>query len=263
MRGHASVGIGLLLTFGSALAAQAEPAKTQPDWAPPEPAAADERVGERRRMVRRQIAEPSARREPVKDPRVLEAMRAVPRHAFVPAGRRAQAYADRPLPIGEGQTISQPYVVAYMTAQLDIEPGDKVLEIGTGSGYQAAVLGHLTPHVHSIEILEPLAERARKALHTQGYEHVTVKRADGYHGWAEHAPFDAIIVTAAAAHLPPPLWKQLEPGGRLVMPLGGPYAVQRLIRMEKTEDGERRSRTLMTVRFVPMTGKALKGDREE
>ena len=229
---------------------------TADDWRPPEPPAASERRADRREMVAEQIATPGDLREPVTDPRVLEAMRTVPRHVFMPDNVRAMAYRDTPLPIGHGQTISQPYIVALMTELLEVEEGDRVLEIGTGSGYQAAVLGQLTPAVYSIEIIEPLAERARRVLDAQGYAHVETRQGDGYFGWPEHAPFDGIIVTAAAGHVPPPLWEQLAPGGRLVIPVGGPYQVQRLVVLSKTMDGERRSETVLSVRFVPMTGRA-------
>ena len=206
-------------------------------------------------MVDEQIATPGDLREPVTDPRVLEAMRTVPRHVFMPDNVRAMAYRDTPLPIGHGQTISQPYIVALMTELLEIEQGDSVLEIGTGSGYQAAVLGQLTPHVYSIEIVEPLAARAHRTLDAQGYEEVQTRQGDGYFGWPEHAPFDGIIVTAAAGHVPPPLWDQLAPGGRLVIPVGGTYEVQRLVVLTKTENGDRRSESVLSVRFVPMTGR--------
>ena len=144
-------------------------------------------------------------------------------------------------------------MVAYMTELLDLQPGAKVLEIGTGSGYQAAVLAQLTPEVYTIEIIEPLAKQAAKVHRDQGYDDVKSKRADGYFGWEEHAPFDAIIVTAAAGHVPPPLWEQLKPGGRMVIPVGGVYEVQRLLAIDKTEDGKRKSRSVMAVRFVPLT----------
>ena len=241
-----------------ALAPAAPLAGEADDWAPPDPPAASERADERRAMVREQIGPKVSGREPVRDERVLRAMRVVPRHAFVPPDVREQAYADTALPIGHGQTISQPYIVGAMTARLELTASSRVLEIGTGSGYQAAVLGQITPHVHSIEILDPLAASARRKLEAQGYDHVRVRNADGYFGWPEHAPFDAIIVTAAAGHVPPPLWKQLAPGGRLIIPLGGPFETQRLVLMTKTEEGERRSRALMGVRFVPMTGRIRK-----
>lgn len=224
-------------------------------WEPPRPTSAGERVKERHAMVRRQLADPTDGRDAVTTERVLAAMRTVPRHVFVPERRRAHAYRDGPLPIGHGQTISQPYIVGKMTELLDLEVGDKVLEIGTGSGYQAAVLGQLTPEVYTIEIIKALAERSDEDLDTQGYTDIRRRRGDGYFGWEEAGPFDAIIVTAAAGHIPPPLWEQLKPGGRMVIPVGGPYEVQRLILLRKTEEGKRRSRTVMAVRFVPMTGR--------
>jgi protein-L-isoaspartate(D-aspartate) O-methyltransferase len=169
---------------------------------------------------------------------------------------RSRAYHDSPLPIGHGQTISQPYIVGYMTEQLRLTAQSKVLEIGTGSGYQAAVLAEVTSRVFTIEILEALAERALGDLRSAGYDSVRARQGDGYFGWPEEAPFDAIIVTAAAGHLPPPLWEQLEPGGRIVIPIGGVYEVQRLVLLTKKEDGGRKSESLMGVRFVPMTGQA-------
>ncbi|MFO7850608.1 MAG: protein-L-isoaspartate(D-aspartate) O-methyltransferase [Spirochaetia bacterium] len=192
----------------------------------------------------------------VSDPRVLEAMRSTPRHLFVPENRRNQAYQDRPLPIGHGQTISQPYIVAFMTETLQLEEGDKVLEIGTGSGYQAAVLAELTREVYSIEIIDGLAERGEKALREAGYDYVQVKKGDGYYGWESHAPFDAVIVTAAAGHIPPPLIEQLKKGGRMVIPVGGVYQTQVLMLVKKDMEGEISTERLMTVRFVPMTGEA-------
>ena len=207
-------------------------------------------------MVEHQIAHPRDGRTPVKDEAVLAAMRAVNRHAYVPVAGRSRAYRDSPLPIGYGQTISQPYVVALMTELLELGPDSKILEVGTGSGYQAAVLSELTPNVFTVEIVEPLFARARRTLQEQGRQRVQCRRADGYHGWAEHAPFDAIIVTCASGHLPPPLWEQLAPRGRIVIPIGGPYELQRLVVITKQPDGSRRSRTITSVRFVPMTGEA-------
>ena len=209
-------------------------------------------------MVETQMARPRDSRPPVRDAKVLEAMRTVPRHAFVPKGWREHAYRDGPLPIGHGQTISQPYMVARMTELLRLTASSKVLEIGTGSGYQAAVLGQLTPHVYSIEIIRPLGERADAVLREQKYDRVKCRRGDGYFGWPEAGPFDAIIVTCVSGHLPAPLWKQLKPGGRIVIPIGGPFEVQRLVVVEKTPEGKRRSRAVMPVRFVPMTGRAQK-----
>jgi protein-L-isoaspartate(D-aspartate) O-methyltransferase len=162
------------------------------------------------------------------------------------------------LPIGYGQTISQPYIVALMTELLEAQAGDKVLEIGTGSGYQAAVLNELTPRVYTIEIVKPLYERAVKRLDKLGYKTIQTRLADGYDGWKEHAPFDGIIVTCAAGHVPPPLWEQLKEGGRMVIPVGGVYETQRLLVLTKQEGGKRQSRNVLPVRFVPMTGKIEK-----
>ena len=243
------------------LSGQNSGADLKPDttaWKAAVAPAASERVRERHHMVRTQIEGPDWSRAAVSDEAVLRAMRSVPRHAFVPEDLLQHAYDDTPLPIGHGQTISQPYIVAIMTELLKISPGSKVLEIGTGSGYQAAVLAQLTPHVYTIEIVEPLAALASEVLRTQGGERIETKFGDGYFGWPQEAPFDAIIVTCAAGHLPPPLWKQLKPGGRIVIPIGGVYSVQRLVVVEKTEDGKRESHSVMGVRFVPMTGRALR-----
>ncbi len=190
----------------------------------------------------------------VSAPKVLAAMRNVPRHEFVPRDKRRIAYTDQPLPIGYGQTISQPYIVAYMTEVLSLDADDRVLEIGTGSGYQAAVLAEITDEVYTIEIIDELAESARERLNRLGYGSVQVKNGDGYYGWEEHAPFDAIIVTAAAGHVPSPLIKQLAPGGRIIIPIGGVYQVQQLTLLEKSAEDEMHSRQLMSVRFVPFTG---------
>mgnify|MGYP006298929713 FL=1 len=192
----------------------------------------------------------------INDAETVEAMRAVPRHEFVPENLRSAAYRNTPLPIGHGQTISQPYIVAYMTAALELEPGDKVLEVGTGSGYQAAVLAEVVGQVYTIEIIEALAESARERLQGLGYENVTVRAGDGYFGWPEEAPFDAIIVTAAPGHVPTPLVEQLEPGGRMIIPVGPVFSVQTLILLQKERDGSVRTRQLLPVRFVPMTGRA-------
>ena len=192
----------------------------------------------------------------VSDPAVLGAMRRVARHEFVPAEFRALAYEDRPLPIGEGQTISQPYIVALMTELLAVKSGRRVLEIGTGSGYQAAVLAEIGADVYSIEIIAKLAEGARATLTRLGYRKVQVRTGDGYLGWPEAAPFDGIIVTAAPPRVPQPLIDQLKPGGRLVMPEG--VGEQDLVVYAKTQDGRLHREEVMPVRFVPMTGRAQK-----
>ncbi len=194
----------------------------------------------------------------VSDTRVLAAMRTVPRHLFVPADLQDAAYADAPLPIGYGQTISQPYIVAFMTEALGLKPGDKVLEVGTGSGYQAAVLAEILSNVFTVEIIAPLAAQAAERLARLGYGTIGTKQADGYYGWKEEAPFDAIIVTAASGHVPPPLVAQLAPGGRIIIPVGGVYDVQTLVLVTKDPDGRLSIRELLPVRFVPLTGAALR-----
>ncbi len=189
------------------------------------------------------------------DPAVLDAMGTVPRHEFVPEKVRDAAYADRPLPIGYGQTISQPFIVALMTDLADVDGDDVVLEIGTGSGYQAAVLSPLADEVYSIEIVPELGESAAERLERlEGFDNVETKVADGYYGWPEAAPFDAIVVTAAASHVPPPLVEQLKPGGRMVIPIGGPFSQQQLMLVEKQDDGSITTRQLLPVQFVPFTG---------
>lgn len=188
------------------------------------------------------------------DNRVLEALRRVPRHRFVPEKFVAHAYDNRPLPIGFGQTISQPYIVALMTDLLGVQAGDRVLEVGTGSGYQAAVLAELGCQVYTVEIIPQLAETAGRRLKLLGYKGIKVKAGDGYYGWPEHAPFDGIIVTAAASHIPPPLIDQLKPSAKMVIPVGAPFMVQHLVLVEKAPDGTIRTRQLLPVRFVPLTG---------
>ncbi len=188
------------------------------------------------------------------DPTVLEAMRAVPRHEFVPEQHRANAYENRPLPIGYGQTISQPFIVALMTDLLDADEDDVVLEIGTGSGYQAAVLSPLVGRVYSIEIVPELGASAAERIERLDFDNVETKVGDGYYGWPEAAPFDGIVVTAAASHIPPPLVEQLKPGGRMVIPVGGPFSAQQLMLVEKQEDGGITTRQLLPVQFVPFTG---------
>ncbi len=191
-------------------------------------------------------------------PEVLEAMRTVPRHLFVPEDERHLAYADRPVPIGYGQTISQPFIVAAMTELLEPEPDDTVLEIGTGSGYQAAILAQLVDKVCTIEIIPGLGQAAATVLEAEAgiageYGDVEARVADGYYGWPECGPFDGIVVTAAIEHVPPPLVDQLEPGGRMVIPVGGPFSLQMLTVVEKAQDGAVSTRQLMPVRFVPFT----------
>jgi protein-L-isoaspartate(D-aspartate) O-methyltransferase len=216
--------------------------------------AADDRAEERRRMVEAIEAHAGSPEGGLAgghvDAPVLEAMRAVPRHAFVPAEVSGQAYADRSLPIGLGQTISQPYVVGLMTHLLEVKPGARVLEIGTGSGYQAAVLARLAGEVYTVEIVEELGRRAAQTLQRLGYANITARIGDGYQGWAEHAPYDGIVVTAAPDHVPPALVAQLKPGGRLVIPVGGLF--QDLMVIAKAADGTTASTTIVPVRFVPL-----------
>ena len=208
----------------------------------------------RLRMVKGQIESRG-----VKDKNVLEAMKKVPRHLFVPEKYRKYAYDDRPLPIGENQTISQPYIVAYMTESLELDEDDKVLEIGTGSGYQAAILGEIAASVYTIEIVESLALRAELTLKDLGYTNVHVRVGDGYQGWPGEAPFDAVIVTAAPGHIPQPLIDQLKEGGRLVIPVGD--YMQELVLVKKTDKGIEKER-LLSVMFVPMTGEADKKNKD-
>lgn len=188
------------------------------------------------------------------DPRVLQAMAKVPRHEFVPQGQRFYAYRNQPLPIGDGQTISQPFIVAVMTDLLALEPDDVVFELGTGSGYQAAVLAELAEQVYTVEIIASLGKRAKKVLHQLGYENVHVRIGDGYQGWPQQAPFDAIMVTAAGDHIPPPLVQQLKPGGRMIIPVGSRFFTQQLVLVDKQNDGTLRTRNILPVRFVPITG---------
>ncbi len=210
---------------------------------------ADPTVELRLAMVRDQIE-----REGISDSRVLEAMRAVPRHLLVPPEYRPMAYEPRPLPIGEGQTISQPYVVAFMTQILRLKPGDRVLEVGTGSGYQAAIAAKLAGEVYTVEIFPSLADRARRNLESLGFRNIFVRQGDGYYGWEEKAPFDAIIVTCAGGHIPPPLLRQLRNGGRMIMPVGGPFMTQNLVFLEKNADGVLTQRNVLPVLFVRLLG---------
>lgn len=200
-------------------------------------------------MVTEQLTGPG---RDIRNQRVLEAMRTVPRHEFVPTALRNEAYGDHPLPIGHEQTISQPYIVAFMTERLNPLPTDRILEIGTGSGYQAAVLAELAGEVYSIEIVEPLGRAARETLSRLGYKNVHVRVGDGYKGWAEAAPFDAIIVTCAPDHIPQPLVDQLREGGRMIIPVGRRF--QQDLHLLIKENGKVRETSVLPVRFVPMTG---------
>ncbi len=235
----------------------AELEQTDPNRPQHEHPAFKERIEERERMVARQI-----QARDVKDPNVLKAMRIVPRHAFVRPGEQRLAYADSPLPIGYDQTISQPYIVGFMTQALKLDPNSKVLEIGTGSGYQAAVCAEIAKEVYTIEIVEELAEISKKRLKELGYPNVFVKAGDGFFGWPEHAPFDAIIGTAAAGRVPEPLIEQLKPGGRMILPVGGPRDFQYLLLITKDEKGDIQKKRVMPVRFVPMTGEVQKPKKE-
>lgn len=205
---------------------------------------------ERQRVVRERMVQEQLRSRGVKDERVLWAMSRVPREEFVPQNLRAASYGDGPLPIGYDQTISQPYIVAFMTEQLRVTPNDRVLEIGTGSGYQAAILAELGTEVYSIELIEPLAKGAEATLQRLGYKNINIKIGDGYRGWPEQAPFDAIIVTCAPDHVPKPLVEQLKEGGRMIIPVGG-YGAQELYLLEKA-NGQLRQGAVLPVRFVPM-----------
>jgi len=212
--------------------------------------AGDSRTAERELMVREQI---EARG--VRNPEVLRAMRQVPRHLYMPETARGVAYRDHPVPIGYGQTISQPYIVGLMTELLDVKPSHRVLEIGTGSGYQAAVLAPLVKHVYTLEVVGELAKSARAALSAQGVENVSVRHGDGYQGWPEEAPFDRIILTAAPPEVPQALIDQLKPGGKLVAPVGSGVFGQELIVIDKDAKGKVRRRSTIPVRFVPMVRK--------
>lgn len=204
-------------------------------------------------VQRRKLVEQHIIKEGIKQKSVIESMLQVPREEFVPKNLRKMAYLNRPLPIGYGQTISQPYIVALMTELLNVDKDDRVLEVGTGSGYQAAILSNIVKEVYTVEIIEALAKSAEKRLKRLGYKNVKVKWGDGYYGWEEYAPFDAIIVTAAAGHIPPPLLKQLKPGGRMCIPVGQAYFPQVLKLVEKKEDGSVIVKDILPVLFVPLT----------
>ena len=246
---NSAAGLGVVVTVGGVLLVlQVSSPRTQE----PQPPKSDEPAriaAARRRMVERDL-----QGRDITDKRVLAAMGRVARHRFVPQPLADSAYADRPLPIGQNQTISQPYIVALMTQLAKPKPKSRALDVGTGSGYQAAVLSELCKEVYSIEIVKPLAEQAKRRLASLGYDNVTVRHGDGYQGWKEHAPFDVIIVAAAAGHVPKPLLEQLAPGGRMVIPVGRWY--QDLILLEKQKDGTIRRKNITAVLFVPMTGEA-------
>jgi protein-L-isoaspartate(D-aspartate) O-methyltransferase len=225
----------------------------------PRPAPADDDYVSQRRMMVEQIAAIAREARAATgrlaiDERVMASMGSVPRHRFVPPGEERAAYANRPLPIGHGQTISQPYIVALMTDLLQVKPDHAVLEIGTGSGYQAAILATLARTVCTIEIIAPLAREAEERLRQQGFAQVRTKVGDGYYGWEDCGPFDGIVVTAAAGQIPPPLIRQLKPGGRMVIPVGAPFLTQQLMLVEKGRDGTILTRQILPVRFVPLTG---------
>jgi protein-L-isoaspartate(D-aspartate) O-methyltransferase len=218
----------------------------------PQAAPVSDFTGERYQMVQQQL-----KARGVSDPRVLAAMNKVRRDEFVPPNLKGSSYTDQPLPIGYSQTISQPYIVAFMTEQVRPSPKDRILEIGAGSGYQAAILAELAGEVYTIEIIEPLAKTAEATLQRLGYKNVHVKAGDGYKGWPEHAPFDAVIVTCAPDHVPQPLIDQLKEGGRMIIPVGGGLGFQQLYLLEK-KNGKLQRRAVLPVRFVPMTGEAQK-----
>jgi protein-L-isoaspartate(D-aspartate) O-methyltransferase len=237
--------VPLLLLWTALLSAQDELVQDHPAFS--------ERSGERIQMVKDGIA--GYPHHPVKDPAVLEAMRRVPRHMFVPEEYRDLAYRNSPLGIGHNQTISQPFIVAHMSELLELEPEHRVLEIGTGSGYQAAVLGELCKHVYTIEIVAPLGRKAEKLLKELGYQEVHVRIGNGYLGWPEEAPFDRIIVTCAPEQIPQALLDQLVPGGRMIIPVGGQFETQYMVELSKNQKGKISQKKHYPVRFVPMTGK--------
>ncbi len=245
---------GMLVTFALACFVPTRSSSTEAAEPPDDGTYAQQRM----EMIREIEADVAATRHytgrPRLAPRVMDAMRDVQRHEFVPSDLRHRAYENRPQPIGDGQTISQPYIVALMTDLLEIDDGDVVLEVGTGSGYQAAVLAELAGEVYSVEIIESLGRAAAVRLEALGYDNVEVRIGDGYRGWPEHAPYDGVIVTAAADEIPPPLIEQLKPGGRLVAPVASGVMAEQLTLLTKGEDGEIRTREILPVRFVPLTG---------
>jgi protein-L-isoaspartate(D-aspartate) O-methyltransferase len=264
MRRITTLNVALVLLTACKTIATSVPAQTPTPTAVPSPTTSvpleEEKVFTQQRE---QMVVKTIRRRGVSDEDVLQAMETVPRHRFVPENQRDAAYGDYPLPIGFGQTISQPYIVAWMTELMELEEGDKVLEIGTGSGYQAAVLAEIPGvDVYTIEIIPELAERAEKTLKSLGYTDVRCKQADGYYGWPEHAPFDAVIVTAAPDHVPRPLTEQLAVGGRMVIPIGPRGGYQTLWQFVKQPDGEMKAYNKGGVAFVPFTGKGLQSNEE-
>ncbi|HET8563752.1 MAG TPA: protein-L-isoaspartate(D-aspartate) O-methyltransferase [Candidatus Binatia bacterium] len=251
MKNHNAVGIALLFFFIVLVCSPIRSSQVQSEAIGQE----DSFSRARRTMVERDL-----RGRGIKDRRVLETMGTVPRHVFVPKKLRAAAYEDRPLPIGNGQTISQPYIVAFMTEVLEVKGTEKLLEIGTGSGYQTAVLARLAKEVFSIEIVPSLSESAKKVLEQLGFANIELRVGDGFFGWEEKSPFDAILVTAAAVKIPEPLWRQLREGGRLVMPLGDEGQTQRLVRVRKIS-GKQIVEDFTGVLFVPLTGAVQKQNR--
>jgi protein-L-isoaspartate(D-aspartate) O-methyltransferase len=235
------IAVALLLTLAGASGAAVEP------FASARQHMADE-IAALARETREAVGKPAF------DQRVMDVIARVPRHEFVPPDQVASAYLNRPLPIGHGQTISQPYIVALMTDLARVQADHKVLEVGTGSGYQAAVMAHLAKAVYTIEVIEPLGTQAARRLRAMGYDNVEVRVGDGYHGWEAHAPYDAILVTAAVSHIPPPLLRQLKAGGRMVIPVGAAFMVQHLMLVEKRLDGGVSTRQILPVQFVPLTG---------
>ncbi|MBN2020402.1 MAG: protein-L-isoaspartate(D-aspartate) O-methyltransferase [Sedimentisphaerales bacterium] len=245
----------LIFLFSACRLLSAEPNESKPIKCDHKHPAFRQRVKERRAMVARKI-----KANGIKDIKVLSAMRKTPRHFFIPADKQAYAYIDMALPIGQGQTISQPYIVAFMTEALHLKPDSKVLEIGTGSGYQAAVCAEIAAEVYTIEIVKELAKSAEERLKELGYKNVFVKAGDGYFGWEEKAPFDAIIGTAAAEKIPPPLIEQLKPTGRMILPYENEDGFQNLVVVTKDPNGSIHKETVLPVRFVPMTGKVRENE---